>query len=373
MEKENIREKEEMFIKFTDKALINMLLYNNNILHNMRYYVNKVSSNKYTDKSIMNTLANKLLEYLDDVDANNIYNTKHIITNKIRGKIDILKSYKTGSISRGLVHCDVDILGKDLSYLEVVKTALEILEINLEKEKRRKIRKRLAELSNINSIGKFTASELKERLQQADNISLELVMFICWVIINLAEPDEQTGNIKYSSIDNYKLISSVFESFVRNVFINELDKNTWVSLETSSDRTIHNGNKDVTCDIVLGHRENGVIDKIYLVDAKAYISIEQNSNLNSVGGEMCKYYCAWLGYMRNKSGIGGVVFKDTKIIKNTDWEENIKCLVVYPKLAENAREFDLVYMSPKLYESRIDISENLDSMKNEILTVLERV
>ena len=32
MEKENIREKEEMFIKFTDKALINMLLYNNNIL-----------------------------------------------------------------------------------------------------------------------------------------------------------------------------------------------------------------------------------------------------------------------------------------------------------------------------------------------------
>lgn len=369
--KEREREKENIFELFTDRAIINMILYNNNIKDELEYYVGKVSDDKYSANDVMSTLALRLLNIIDGVKTNNRYRYDRITSDKIYGDIDFEETYDSGSLYEGKVVSYSGKIEKNTSYLMYVKMALLILKRNTTGDIKEAVENKLKLIkNNIRPVHRFTYAELKSEIRKVKSESREFILFLSWLIINLVEPDEETGRLDYHSIDNHKLIGSIFEKFVRNVLKNELDISDWVCLDKENERAIYNGDSKVICDIVIGHKENGKINKIYLLDTKAYVDTDQNSNLNSTGGEMHKYFNSWLGKLENLDGVTGQGFGEVKLEKSKFglyWMDNIHCCLVYPRIFSEASEFSRVYAFPEIWEMRVEIKGTLEEMKENVI------
>lgn len=310
-----------------------------------------------------NYFARILIQEMNKVNQLKRYMDSHIITDRPKGKIDLLKSYTSGSIAFGKMHCDIDILTRDNDYLSLLKKAIDTLisRGNLKRVNKAPLidkREELDRVANIHENLMFTSNYCKEILESVSDNLKDLVS-ICWIILDCTNNLENDFKSNKITVDNESnILWSIYEKFLYKVITTKIDKNNFT---VYFKKTFKNGKVNMTPDMLICHKSRGLIDSILILDAKYYIQTTQNSNSNSTGGEMCKYYCSVLNAI-NKNEMDN-------INKRILWQDSIGAILLYP-LIDLDMGLERVYEFPAVYESAIDLSESIDNIENKLIEIV---
>lgn len=152
----------------------------------------------------------------------------------LRGKLDISDSVKRMLFKKGQASCLVSELSTNSVENQIVKWALSTVlkHSALDKQLRQELRSHAQELSNISTILP-TKRSFKQIVNHSGNRHYQFILGICELIFDLMIPDESCpGSYRINEVfRDEKIMSRLFESFVRNFYKREQTEYTSVRVE----------------------------------------------------------------------------------------------------------------------------------------------
>jgi 5-methylcytosine-specific restriction enzyme subunit McrC len=141
------------------------------------------------------------------------------VTPRIRGRIDILSSYRRLTQLSGIMQCEFDELTADTLPNKIIKSTCRLLLVPsspLTKRNRIQIRLALDQLHGISEIRLSSRSFARVQLHR-NNRHYRLLLSVCRLIVECFLPDENESGRRFRSLmDDDRLMNRIFEKFVRN-------------------------------------------------------------------------------------------------------------------------------------------------------------
>ena len=184
----------------------------------------------------------------------------------IRGKIDLKETFRNQINRKRYIGCEFDELSENNIFNRILKTTAFILINNkaLHKTRKQQIRKIMPYFSNVDIIQPETI-RWQSLIYRKDNTNYEMLMNICYFIIDSLLLTTETGNYKVETFTD-KYMPKLFEHFVLEYYkrhtpmfkahadqipwnISEFDKSVTRFLPNmKSDITLHCPNKTIIID-----------------------------------------------------------------------------------------------------------------------------
>ena len=140
------------------------------------------------------------------------------ITPRLRGRVDVLASYRRMTYVTGRMICEIDELTANTLPNQILKTTCQRLVLStsqLSKSNRAEMRHALSLLADIDSI--YIDSQVFRRYQlHRNNRHYRLLMHVCQLLHELYLPAQGSGTRRFRRfLEEEALMHRVFESFVR--------------------------------------------------------------------------------------------------------------------------------------------------------------
>ena len=141
------------------------------------------------------------------------------MTPRLRGRIDVIASYRRLSHLSGTMMCEFDELTTDTLPNRIIKSTFRLLQIPsspLTKQNRVQVRLAVDQFHGISEIPLSRRTFARVQLHR-NNRHYRLLLSICRLIVECFLPDEnQDGRRFRDLLDNEMLMNRIFEKFVRN-------------------------------------------------------------------------------------------------------------------------------------------------------------
>ena len=220
---------------------------------------------------LMGVILNECFEQIEKFGYLRTYEYHRKVTDKLCGSLDILKSYNSGVMGRGLVVCNVHELMMDNTVNQIIKLAFQLLlskKDRLSKSVKKKIVINIQKLSNVHDIN------IKDkRINQIINVpkyyepALEISKFVIrdWIL------SDKEGKYKLYSLSDKERIKYIWEEFLRN-YIKEYVRKKGYKIHVVKSRYESGSSSDMDYyyepDIKLFSRDKDY--PIVILDAKWY-------------------------------------------------------------------------------------------------------
>ena len=141
------------------------------------------------------------------------------VTPRLRGRIDVISSYRRLTHLSGAMRCEFDELTTDTLPNRIIKSTCRLLLIpssRLTKKNRTQVKLALDQLPGISEIRLSPRTFARVQLHR-NNRHYRLLMSFCRLIVECCLPDESEGGRRFRSLlDDERLMHRIFEKFVRN-------------------------------------------------------------------------------------------------------------------------------------------------------------
>jgi 5-methylcytosine-specific restriction enzyme subunit McrC len=141
------------------------------------------------------------------------------VTPRIRGRIDVISSYRRLTQLSGAMQCEFDELSTDTLPNKIIKSTCRLLSIPsspLTKQNRVQVRLVLDQLHGISEIRLSSRSFARVQLHR-NNRHYQLLLSVCRLIVECFLPSENESGRRFRSLlDDDRLMNRIFEKFVRN-------------------------------------------------------------------------------------------------------------------------------------------------------------
>lgn len=139
------------------------------------------------------------------------------VTPRIRGRIDLLSSYRRLTQMSGTMQCEFDELTLDTLPNKIIKSTCRLLLVPsspLTKRNRIQVRLALDQLQGISEIRLSSRSFARVQLHR-NNSHYRLLLSVCRLIVECYLPDENESGRRFRSLmDDDRLMNRIFEKFV---------------------------------------------------------------------------------------------------------------------------------------------------------------
>ena len=147
------------------------------------------------------------------------YCAKVELTPRLRGRIDVMASYRRLTQLSGTMQCEFDELSGDTFPNQIIKSTCKLLLISsnqLTPQNRNQVRLAIQKLHGISEIRLSPRSFTSVQIHRS-NIHYNLLINVCRFIFECLLPEESGQGRRFKSLfDDEKLMSRIFEQFVRN-------------------------------------------------------------------------------------------------------------------------------------------------------------
>jgi 5-methylcytosine-specific restriction enzyme subunit McrC len=141
------------------------------------------------------------------------------VTPRIRGRIDVMSSYRRLTQLSGTMQCEFDELTADTLPNKIIKSTCRLLLVPsslLTKRNRIQVRLAIDELQGISEIRLSSRSFARVQLHR-NNRHYRLLLSVCRLIVECFLPNENESGRRFRSLlDDDRLMNRIFEKFVRN-------------------------------------------------------------------------------------------------------------------------------------------------------------
>lgn len=141
------------------------------------------------------------------------------VTPRIRGRTDIMSSYRRMTQLSGTMQCEFDELTVDTLPNKIIKSTCRLLLVPsspLTKRNRIQVRLAIDQLHGISEIRLSSRSFARVQLHR-NNRHYRLLLSVCRLIVECFLPDENESGRRFRSLmDDDRLMNRIFEKFVRN-------------------------------------------------------------------------------------------------------------------------------------------------------------
>lgn len=141
------------------------------------------------------------------------------ITPRLRGRIDVIASYRRLTHLSGTMQCEFDELTTDTLPNRIIKSTCRLLLIPnspLTKQNRAQVRLVVEQLYGISEMRLSRRAFARVQLHR-NNRHYRLLLSICRLIVECLLPDENRSGRRFRDLlDNEMLMNRIFEKFVRN-------------------------------------------------------------------------------------------------------------------------------------------------------------
>lgn len=141
------------------------------------------------------------------------------VTPRLRGRIDVISSYRRLTQLSGTMQCEFDELTADTLPNKIIKSTCKLLLIPsspLTKRNRTQVRLAFDQLHGISEIRLSRRTFARVQLHR-NNRHYRLLLSVCRLIVECLLPNENESGRRFRSLlDNDKLMNRIFEKFVRN-------------------------------------------------------------------------------------------------------------------------------------------------------------
>lgn len=345
------------------KNIFYMLCYAVDELAYFRLDESRLDNIRGIDDLLATILVNALDIWSDDSILRD-YKDINICTDRIAGRIDFVKSYQTGSIANGMLHCGLSRLNEDTEYNQIIKFAIQTILYNGDDVKTETHVKLLNYFNNFLHVTNIdysqyrlfdiNTSELPTSYRPVIAASRIVIdnMLISDEIIN--EPNERPEML--FQLDDSERYSRIFEKFVRNFYKKEYDA-TVSTPAYQMEGIDDNGNICVSGwdkpDIVLTKGNRTLI-----VDTKWYLnSHNESANRHEIESYIDSFY---------------------RFTPNSK-EYNVSGIILY---ANNGSTKSKDYIKPKtenisrkviIYQRTIDMNCDFDNIKRQLIDLIDNL
>ena len=275
------------------------------------------------------------------------YKAEQIITDKPRGKIDIPKSVRVGSIVNSKLVCRVNNMNIDNKLNKIIKSTFSIL-INLRSEKDNKVSKEyLTQLNNymqmMNGVGYIEiSSKMLDEIKDMPEWYRPIIA-ICKLILNDWIAIDKEGKHRVLSLSNRDRLCYIWEKFIRTLIKKEIAPTYKVTKPTYK----FSEQKSINPDIQIYKKSSkGLI----IIDCKWY---ERQEPTSANMYQMVAYTSNISSYHPNKELVGLVIYATDNKTEQTD-------LMTKEKNNINA----------VIQEWRLNINQDLEQVKIELRNII---
>lgn len=270
-------------------------------------------------------------------------------TSSIKGKINITESINSHYFIKKQLNCTYDEFSVNCYLNQIIKSTLTLLvKSDVSPNRKKRIRNILMYFSEINLVD-VNSINWKIRFDR-NNQSYEMILNICYLIINSLIQSEMSGGSKIMEFVDGQLMSSLYEKFLLNYFKKEYPKIK--AHAPHIDWQIDEGRDDLLpkmlTDVTL---EYG--NKILILDAKFY---SHNTSQN---------YGRTIHHTTNLYQIFAYVKNKDDELKGNDVE--VSGMLLYAQTNDAIQpDSDYVISGNKISIKTLDLNQDFEKIRNKL-------
>lgn len=148
------------------------------------------------------------------------YKTKREEGWRIKGRVDMRQTMRLEMANQPIAAYDFDEYNEDTLLNRILKTSILALigRADVQDERRRSLRSAMAYMQGVSTIADPSTIRWSELRYHRNNRSYELLMNVCYLVIQQQLMDPQSDDRLVASFDDKQWFSALFENFVLNYF-----------------------------------------------------------------------------------------------------------------------------------------------------------
>lgn len=276
-------------------------------------------------------------------------------TPRLRGRVDLVTSYRRQTQVSGRMVCEFDELTADTLPNQILKASCRLLlqsSSQLSQDNRSQIRHCVALLADISDVRIDRRSFHRIQLHR-NNRHYRLLMHVCRLFYDLYLPNQKSGSVRFRSIlDSETTMHRIFESFVRRFAARHCSKTQVTAMKIKWDGTWTDDIEEyLPCmhtDVTLVRAERKTI-----LDCKFYK--EALSTRHGKHRLHSPHLYQLMAYLRNKSIESG-------------WQ-NVDGILLYPAVNHHL-DLEFCLWNHKIAIRSIDLDQDWQDIHNRMLQIV---